>query len=285
MMKKKLSKKKLFSFLAVLIVLGTVLCVSVFADEGQQLGNVKTSQTSDLDNILSDGWSPSQDVKQWLFDNPYTIVIDIQALYTALQRDVTSSYLVLNVKQYYDGSLDQAVPSSVRSFQVHFEADYNNNPYEYVSVTIDNDVVSLPWAELTTSFQKYLLVPCFDFSNSSFFYSSSFSSASGIEGPNPVFMIFNNAQWQGALNGSQYDEAEIARINYNIGFQEGYLEGQEYSNSIGEGGAQLITAVVEAPVNVFTRMLNFEIFGVNVLGFVVAILSFALVIAILKKVV
>lgn len=283
-------KKRIFAVIAVLIVL-TMAIVPAFADEGQQLGNVKTSQTANLETLLGNDWEPSQDTKQWLFDNPYTIVIDIQALYTALQRDVTSTYLVINVKQYYGGDLEEATPSNSRTFEIHFEADYNNNPYEYVSVTIDNDIVSLPWSELTTTFQKYLLIPCYDFTNSSFLYTTSFQNATGIEGPNPVFMIFNNSQWQGAINGSAYDNSITAQTSYNNGFREGREEGYEagYNNGMNEGrvadaGIELITKAVETPFNVLTQWLNFEVLGVNVLGLVMSLLAICIVVIIIKAV-
>ena len=281
-MKNKMTKKRLFAFFSVVLVLVTVLCVPAFADEGQQLGNTTVSYTGNLADLLGSGWSPSQDVQQWLFQNPYTIVIDLQGVYEAFSNDFFNTVMSVDFAQFYGGSLADAIPSSVLRSKWSCDVDYDEMPESYLIVGLQGDTVSIPFSEWSQTFNnRYLLIPCFwfrwgSFANDGFDY---------LNGPNPVFMVFNNAQWQGALNGSQQDESEIARINYNIGYQEGYQAGQEYSNSIGEGGAQLITAVVQAPVNVFTKMLNFEILGINVLGVVVALLSFALVIAILKRVI
>lgn len=93
------------------------------------------------------------------------------------------------------------------------------------------------------------------------------------------------AGYESGYNQGYYDgEEEGQSAGYNVGYQAGYTEGEENATEIGEGGAKLITAVVEAPVNVFTKMLNFEILGVNVLGFVTACLSICLVFAIIKRV-
>ena len=91
---------------------------------------------------------------------------------------------------------------------------------------------------------------------------------------------YNTGYAAGYTDGME-DTQESA---YRQGYAAGYAKGAQDTADIGEGGARLITAVVEAPVNVYTSMLNFEILGVNVLGFVTACLSICLVFAIIKKV-
>lgn len=71
---------------------------------------------------------------------------------------------------------------------------------------------------------------------------------------------------------------------YNAGQTIGYENG--YSAGIVAGGdhtfMSLIGAVIDAPVSAFTSLLNFELLGVNILGFITGLLTLALIIFIIK---
>ena len=65
-----------------------------------------------------------------------------------------------------------------------------------------------------------------------------------------------------------------------IGYQNGYNAGVEHGGNYSFMG--LIGAVIDAPVSAFTSLLNFELLGVNILGFISGLLTLALIIFIIK---
>lgn len=71
---------------------------------------------------------------------------------------------------------------------------------------------------------------------------------------------------------------------YNVGLKDGYNNG--YNAGINESDSNsfmnLMSAVLDAPVRTFTSLLNFEILGVNLLGFITALLTLAIIIFIVK---
>lgn len=100
-----------------------------------------------------------------------------------------------------------------------------------------------------------------------------------------------------------YSGSELWNAGYvagqNYGYKQGYTEGEktaskiQYSAGYAKGVESaktnhwynLFFAVVDAPVNVMSSMLNFEIFGVNIKNFLFGLFSICLVIVIIKKVV
>lgn len=86
-----------------------------------------------------------------------------------------------------------------------------------------------------------------------------------------------------ALGGiyTQDQYYDYGNQRYNQGQQAGYESG--YSAGLSDGGnnpfLSLIAAVVDAPINAFTSLLNFDIFGFNMKNVILSILTAALVIA------
>ena len=92
------------------------------------------------------------------------------------------------------------------------------------------------------------------------------------------------------LNG--YDSyVEGYNQGYNQGKADGYEEGkkQGYNQGYYEGAADagdysflnLLTAVVDAPVTVFVKLLDFEILGWNMTTVVISLLSVALIVTLI----
>lgn len=71
---------------------------------------------------------------------------------------------------------------------------------------------------------------------------------------------------------------------YNSGYQDGELSG--YNDGVNSANrytfSNLLTAVVEAPVNVFMNLLDFNIMGYNLLSLVIGLLTLAVVVLIVK---
>ena len=85
---------------------------------------------------------------------------------------------------------------------------------------------------------------------------------------NTYVEILNNEQLTGSAN------------EYEPAYQAGYNDAVQTLNA----GRRLIITIFETPVNILQRMLNFEILGVNILGFVTGLFSLALIALIVKKV-
>lgn len=80
---------------------------------------------------------------------------------------------------------------------------------------------------------------------------------------------------------------ETAQTAREEGYKNGYQKGLAKGNTIAKDGTfyNLISAVIDVPINAFSSMLNFEILGVNMKGFITSILSLMLLIIIVKKLV
>lgn len=109
----------------------------------------------------------------------------------------------------------------------------------------------------------------------------------------------------GPINFSLVTNSEAYNLGYNTGYEQGANDGttQGYENGLIKGekngynkgyndGAnagntwyQLFFAVVDAPVHIFSSLLNFEIFGVNMRNFALALLTLGIFIIIIKKVI
>ncbi len=63
---------------------------------------------------------------------------------------------------------------------------------------------------------------------------------------------------------------------YEVGFQEGKLQGGNYTFT------SLIGAVFDAPIEAFRGLFNFEILGTNMQGFVLALLTLSVIIVVIK---
>ena len=139
---------------------------------------------------------------------------------------------------------------------------YDNNGYSFkfeVVMSKNNEVVN-PYYYLPTSRTYYLTG---DISSDSYYqqgYQTGFETG------------LNSGKEQGYTNG------------YNSGYQDGELIG--YNNGINTANiysfSNLLTAVVEAPVNVFISLLDFNIMGYNLLSIVAGLLTLGVVVLVIK---
>lgn len=91
--------------------------------------------------------------------------------------------------------------------------------------------------------------------------------------------------YQDGYNAGNFDgNSQGYQDGYNagnsVGYQDGYVAGLEDSNKYSFNS--LIGAVIDAPVSAFTSLLNFEILGFNILGFITGLLTLALIVFIIK---
>lgn len=82
----------------------------------------------------------------------------------------------------------------------------------------------------------------------------------------------------GYNNGYSVGKTDGTDIGYSSGYNDGLLAANDYSF------LQLFTSVVQAPVDIFKSMFDFEILGFNLSHFLTALLSVGLIIAIVARI-
>lgn len=82
-----------------------------------------------------------------------------------------------------------------------------------------------------------------------------------------------------------YDDGQAD--GFTDGRQTGYAEGIQYASQQDQTALTIFTGICNVgllPVNVFLQMLNFEVFGINIGGFVSALITVAIVVIIIRVV-
>jgi hypothetical protein len=103
---------------------------------------------------------------------------------------------------------------------------------------------------------------------------------------------YNEGYDLGESNGYQNGYNDGVNTNnsgaYQEGYNRGYINGKQDGYNLGVESAHqytftnLISAVIDVPINTFTSLFNFEILGVNLSGFFLGLLTCCVVIAIVK---
>lgn len=98
----------------------------------------------------------------------------------------------------------------------------------------------------------------------------------------------NDYYEQGYSTGYNFGLTTGTQTGYNDGYNVGYSDGRSDGYDEGVNSttqysfANLFTAVVEAPVNVFISLLDFNIMGYNLLSIVVGLLTLGVVVLVIK---
>lgn len=101
-----------------------------------------------------------------------------------------------------------------------------------------------------------------------------------------AFDFFSESQIynEGYANGLADNQSNIYDKGYNAGKTAGFSNG--YNQGISEANdysfSSLFGAVIDAPIKAFSALFNFEILGVNLLDFFLGILTFGVVIFVIK---
>lgn len=95
---------------------------------------------------------------------------------------------------------------------------------------------------------------------------------------------YNQGYQTGFNNGVNSGNQTGYNNGYNVGYEDGvvngYNDGVNATNSY--SFSNLLTAVVNAPVSVFTNLLDFNIMGFNLLSLVAGLLTLGLIVLIIK---
>lgn len=91
---------------------------------------------------------------------------------------------------------------------------------------------------------------------------------------------YNDGYNVGYNDGTDSGYQDGYNVGEDVGYNNGYNAGVESSSDY--SFLALIGAVVDAPVNAFTSLLNFEILGFNILSFVTGILTILVIVFVIK---
>lgn len=91
---------------------------------------------------------------------------------------------------------------------------------------------------------------------------------------------YNDGYYVGNSDGNSSGYTEGYSAGQSFGYQNGYNAGLDASGQYSFNS--LIGAVIDAPISAFTSLLNFEILGFNILGFITGLLTLALIVFIIK---
>lgn len=84
----------------------------------------------------------------------------------------------------------------------------------------------------------------------------------------------------GYAEGENVGNSSGQQVGYNQGYQVGYSDGVNATNTY--SFFNLISAVIDAPVQAFIGLFNFELLGVNLAGFFTGLLTLAFIVTVVK---
>lgn len=185
--------------------------------------------------------------------------------------------------------------------------NYRFGGYAFMSVSSDGFVPNITKIELGSSTtinqespQVYNYVRYYDINNNFFQFSVETSRSFSWDGVPFNMVLEKRIYYVGDNTTSDYDSGYYSGFNdgEKKGFTDGRLEGvnigkqQGYSQGFNEGVASannysflgLMTSTIDAPLQVFTKMFDFNLLGVNMSSFYLSLFTACIIIIILKKV-
>lgn len=114
----------------------------------------------------------------------------------------------------------------------------------------------------TSSHRQYISISLFPMNEEEYNYSQTY---------------YQQGYYQGVQDGINQGQQE--------GYQQGYFDGYNEGITLDTNTATIFSGIIDIgllPVNVFLEMLNLEIFGINIAGFVMGLLSVAIVFILFK---
>ena len=90
------------------------------------------------------------------------------------------------------------------------------------------------------------------------------------------------------INSLMYNNTNDYNDGYTNGYQTGYTDGYNIGSSQDETATAIFVGIINialVPINFFLACLNFEVFGINIGGFVSALLTVAIIVIIVRIIV
>ncbi len=211
----------------------------------------------------------------------------------SLEKSINESSIVDQMYSDYTGLTFTDVPNHEVAFLFRIVGKFNGNVEKIVLSTTDSggcllsNVIFYDTNGATVCFSpRYDYLNESDFGIWSQYFWDSRTYYTGL-------YYSSDANYQLGYDAGYSDGYTSGNSDGNSqGYQDGYSAGQSigYGNGYNDGIEQsgqysfnsLIGAVIDAPVSAFTSLLNFEILGINILGFISGLLTLALIIFIIK---
>lgn len=205
-------------------------------------------------------------------------------------------YINAEELSYLDGSTTEYA----YQFQIYSSVAYHSNIYltnfkVYYYNDLGNHTFSLPNVNFLTS--------TYDSDNSMYYFSDSyddddfylegdFTSRKSFSLSFDLTLIpsnlFDGSQYQsGYSDGWNAGNDNGFNDGYSNGYSEGYSEGYLSGQDVDSTASTIFTGIIDVgllPINFFLQILNFEVFGINIGGFVSALMTIAIVVIILRVV-
>lgn len=137
----------------------------------------------------------------------------------------------------------------------------------------------MPTYALTRPVEEYIF-PNFVYEHRTYYFED------GLDLTNNQY--YNQGYATGLSNGYNNGFAEGQDSGYDMGYKAGELFG--YNNGYSEGSEDsnqytflnLVSSVIDAPMTYFTSLFNFELLGVNLQGFLMALFTLCVIVTIVK---
>lgn len=210
-----------------------------------------------------------------------TFSFDCDVLY-----DNSSSYRLYNIN--FNITLDYyLLYNNQSSYEGHLDLSYNTD-WEFTPSSYNGELGRLEFG-FKNDIDDYgaVLIAYYDSSNDSIVCGRWFDDSPNV--------MFDNVSYYSnySLNGPSIISTIESRLNneyqegYDIGRAEGYTEGlTDGMDTNGEAFVIFngILSVAMIPINVFLKIFEFEVFGINISSLVSAILSVAILIIVIRLV-
>lgn len=273
-------KKRIFALIATVVILTAVAIVPAIADV--QYG---TSPVEVLTNGWTTGgyelyetpWTTQQ-------ENPYSLVIYINSQTLRQPSAVGKTWgmyqKVGNTTKYLYCYIDGNNTLNIEDSQ-----SWESYTYTFTSGSTTMVIIPYVWTEDLDNIFIDLSLTINDMqilNNQQLWRMDNYGYEQGYEsGESAGYTAGYNVGEQAGYDFG-YEDGE--QHGYTEGYNVGYSAGEANATNLGEAGARVILTAVEAPFNVVTQWLNFEVLGVNLLGLLFSILAISIIVIILKKV-
>lgn len=221
---------------------------------------------------------------------------DLSSL-TAYQFDSLPYYNTYQYNTTYFYSLPLAYGSNsvINYFMFGFVIDSDiSTATSLISFSVSDFTFTSVYGDNASSFALSLVYTTDNGSKMTFYFNGSTTSnyiyyyTENVSSDDSFSTGYNSGYTNGYNAGYDAGISSNATSIYNNGYNAGYTLGYSNGYSAGEYGAnsytftRLLGAVFDAPIQAFTGLLNFDILGVNMSSFMLALFSVCIVITIVK---
>ena len=218
------------------------------------------------------------------FNTPYDCSFDITSIEVSIYAyDENGSLLDYNEDIL---SVSDFTPTGDDVINITPSIDFSNNEFDYAFV-LGNEDASLSVPLSLGYYWNYGYIE--NFVPPSLYYTLPFTHLYQVEFPNLISSIlYTSSSYDlGYQAGKTDGYSEGFQAGEYSGKQIGYADGIEYAHSQDHTALTIFTGICTVamlPVNMFLTIFNFEVFGINIGGFISSFLTIAIVIIIIRMV-